>query len=229
MRTKSIFKIESFVRRSLDCPKVPVFLIGHDFKHFDRVRKWALRIAAREQFDRYPLVEAVSLLHDIGLAQVDNRSRHAELGADVAAEFLRSESLFPESEILEIFDAIRCHSSLSGGRKLGEILRDADILDLLGAVGILRAFTSKSDRPDYLPGSVKGETWGNSVDDFSKRFATGEGIGPTIIDQINFQMSCCDNLRTKSGCQIGKPLVEYMRAFVQRLEAEVDNPAPITS
>ena len=96
-------------------------------------------------------------------------------------------------------------------------------------MGILRAFTSKYDRPDYLPDSVKGETWGNSVDDFSKRFAMGEGIGPAIIDQINFQMSCCDNLRTESGCQFGQPLVEFMRAFVQRLEAEIDNPAPIPS
>lgn len=121
-----------------------------------------------------------------------------------------------------IADAIRCRSSLSGGGTLGVILRDADMLDLFGAVGLLRAFTSKYVNPEYNPQLIKGETWSMSAGDFTNRFATGVGIGPTIVDQINFQLSCYDNLQTKRAKQIATPLVAFMKAYLVQLEYEIE-------
>jgi putative nucleotidyltransferase with HDIG domain len=187
-----IVLIERFVAETMS-QVPPEFALAHDFKHVDRVRCWATLIASAEGVADLELVEATALLHDVGLAYVQDRKDHAIVGAKVAAEYLQAHNLFTAEEALSIAKAIRCHTLLQGGGKLGQILRDADILDLLGAVGIMRAFTSKHMKPEYDPYDVKGPTWGMTADDFTRRFHNGVGAGPTIIDQINFQISCCDN------------------------------------
>jgi putative nucleotidyltransferase with HDIG domain len=195
--------------------------IAHDFKHADRVRRWALHIAHQEGFEALALVEAAALLHDIGLAHVEERSRHAQVGAEMAAAFLRERRLFAEDEIEEIAHAIRFHSSLNGGGRLLEILRDADMLDLFGAVGLMRACASMHAKPEYDPRNVKGETWGMPASAFTRRFAEGRGAGDYIVDQINFQISCYDNLSTTAARRAAAPLVEFMRAYIVQLDAEV--------
>jgi len=215
--------IESYVRQSMSSVTAPDLRIAHDFRHVDRVRRWALRIAKGEAVQDLELVEAAALLHDIGLTRVEieQRGQHVQAGAEMAAGFLRKRQLFTEEETEAITDAIRCHSSPSGGGELGRILRDADKLDALGAVGIMRAFTSKYSKPGYTPDDVKGDTWGMSMQGFEQRFADGKGIGSHIVDQVNFQISFYDELHTGTATRIGKPLVEFMRAFVIQLESEV--------
>lgn len=138
----------------------PELGIAHDWKHVDRVRGWALRIAMGERIQDLEPVEAAALLHDIGLTrvQVEDRGQHGQVGAEMASLFLRDGQLFPEEEIDLIVDAIRWHNAARGGGRLGEILRDADKLDALGAVGLMRAFTSKHAEPEYAPPDVKGDT-----------------------------------------------------------------------
>ena len=105
---------------------------------------------------------------------------------------------------------------------MGEVLRDADKLDALGAVGIMRAFTSKYAKPEYPPQDVKGDTWQIPMAGFEARFAKGKGIGDHIIDQINFQISFYGELRTETARQVGKPLVEFMRTYVTQLDSEIN-------
>jgi uncharacterized protein len=216
-----IDQIEQHVQQVMASVTNPDLRLAHDFKHVDRVRRHALAIASAEGFANLALVEAAALLHDIGLAYVEQRSHHAEVGADRAARFLQEHGLFTEPEIDAIAEAIGCHSLISGGGVLGTILRDADILDLLGAVGILRACTSKYASPEYDPGNVKGETWGLSAQSFTQRFTEGIGIGPHIVDQLNFQLSCADNLQTARARRLAQPLVAFMRAYLVQLEVEV--------
>jgi HD superfamily phosphodiesterase len=215
--------IESHVQQSMSSVAAPDLRIAHDFGHVDRVRDWALRIAKGEAVQARELTEAAALLHDIGLTrvEVEHRGQHAQVGAEIAARCLRNRQLFTEQETEAITDAIRCHSSPSGGAMLGRILRDADKLDALGAVGIMRAFTSKHAKPEYAPHDVKGDTWGMSMKGFERRFADGKGFGAHIMDQVNFQMSYYDELHTETAKQMGRPLVEFMRAFVIQLESEV--------
>jgi putative nucleotidyltransferase with HDIG domain len=196
--------------------------VAHTFQHVDRVRCWAVQITQGEGFRHLEMVEAAALLHDIGLAYTPDRRQHAVVGADVAARFLTEQRLFEAGEIAEITYAIRHHSSLQSDRQLLRILRDADTLDLLGAVGLMRAFTSMAAKPEYDPHNIKGATWGITAQEVTERFAQGLGIGDYIIDQVNFQISCYANLNTATARKIAGPLVEFMRAYVIQLEAEIN-------
>jgi uncharacterized protein len=209
-----IVQVEDYVKRIMSGE------IAHDFKHVDRVRNWALQIAKNEGFDRRDIVQAAALLHDIGLSKAD-RKVHTEIGAEMARGFLSERNLFTPSEIEEIANAIRHHNSLNQNGTLADILMDADILDMLGAVGIMRAFTSKHSKPEYDSRNIKGETWGLTNTDFTERFAAEIGIGNYIIDQINFQLSCYDNLRTATARRIGQPLVEFMKEYLVQLDTEI--------
>ena len=163
-----IHQIEEYAK------SVMIGSIAHDFMHVDRVRQWAIKIAQQERYPDLDQVEAAALLHDIGLSRRD-RKRHAEIGAELATALLQDKQLFTKDEIAEIAHAIRFHSSLHGEEKLLQMLRDADTLDLLGAVGVMRACTSKHDRPEYPPELVKGETWGWTASQFTERFRQFHG------------------------------------------------------
>lgn len=208
--------IEEYARRMMTAE------VAHDFKHADRVRNWALRIAREEGFADLWVVEVTALLHDIGLSHVGKRAMHGQVGARMATQFLGENGVFPKAVIAEIGNAIRYHNSIrrrSG--KLLDIVRDADRLDLFGAIGIMRAYTSKASRPEYDPENVKGETWGDSARDFDERFDEGLGTGDYVVDQINFQISCYDNLSSETARCLAKPLIEFMRDYVIQLEYEV--------
>jgi HD superfamily phosphodiesterase/GNAT superfamily N-acetyltransferase len=212
-------EIEDFAQRSFR--NVRSLLIAHDYKHVDRVRHWALHIARSEGYEDLLLVEVCALMHDIGLTQSETRGPHASLGSRITARFLREQGLSTEDEIAAIRDAIRFHSSPSGGGKLGAILRDADKLDALGAIGLMRAFTSKHELPEYSPQAITGSTWNMSMQDFEERFASGVGIGDTIVDQINFQISFFSELETQTAIRLAEPLVAFMRTFVLQMEREI--------
>ena len=52
-------------------------------------------------------------------------------------------------------------------------------------------------------------------------FREGTFSGRHIMDQINMQASCADNLSTRAARELAKPLVDFMRAFVSEVEGEV--------
>lgn len=107
MQQKRMEIIETYVQKTMAKPLLPELMIAHDFKHVDRVRSWALYLAQKEGYEALHVLEATALLHDIGLAYVDHRGKHAATGAEVAAQFLREASLFSAAEIEEITEAIR--------------------------------------------------------------------------------------------------------------------------
>lgn len=216
MTNNKIQRIENYVK------KLMANEAAHDFKHVARVRNWALRIARNEKFLDFEIVEIAALLHDIGLAQSGPRRKHGEVGARMAAVFLEENKLLIPEKIDEVCNAIRCHNkNREGEGRLLDILRDSDMMDLFGAVGIMRAFISKLSIAEYNPENIKGETWQMKAKDFDKRFDSGIGIGKFITDQINFQISCYDNLATKTAKKSAKPLIKYMIDFMEQLEAEI--------
>jgi uncharacterized protein len=216
--------IEQYVRETMGAAQDADLSLAHDYRHVDRVRHWALHIAADERYGELLLVETAALLHDIGLAYLGPgmpRSSHASMGAQVATRYLEQQGSFSEQQREAIIEAVGCHNVLGAGGALAAIVRDADMLDALGAVGVMRAFVSKHAHPEYDPLNVKGETWGLTARDYDRRLAAGEGVGPTIVDQINFQISFAGNLSTVAAQRAATPLVAYMRGFLRELAREV--------
>ena len=136
---------------------------GHDPYHAFRVRDLAVRIAAAIGADT-EVVEAASLLHDIGHAT--GRTDHAQRGATLAAETL-SKCGFPKTKISSVVICIGHHHWKPG--RAGDpqqptaeyqAFADADRLDALGAIGIARtfAFGGAHGRPIWSPGKKPAPT-----------------------------------------------------------------------
>ena len=197
---------------------------AHDFNHADRVRKIALKIAKSEDFLNLKIVEIAALMHDIGLSEAKNRRQHGEIGAEMAFKFLSINKIASSEEIKEICNAIKYHcKNREGLGQLLNIIRDADMIDLFGAVGIMRSLVSVSFKTEYDKLNIKGKTWQMGAKGFDKRFDKGLGIGETMPDQLNFQISCFDNLQTNFAKKLSKKRVKYMQNFIIELEKEVNN------
>ena len=134
-----IEKTISFVKKTLAHAEG-----GHDWFHTERVFKNALLIARDEKVDVL-VVSLAALLHDIA----DPKFHHGDenIGPKMAEDFLKSQKV--AKEIRRHVDKIIRHmsfkNSLDGAAPRFEsaelfVVRDADRLDAIGAIGIARAF-----------------------------------------------------------------------------------------
>ena len=234
----AIATIEAFVRREMGSAAGHDLVIGHGYLHVDRVRRHALRIGDGEGVDRMDLVETAALLHDIGLRHVESRADHAAVSSALARDYLHGSHFFAKDEINAVVIAIARHSDVTPipnlrGASLDDaltaILREADVLDALGAVGIMRAFMTKHARPPYDATTPAGDSWSLSGDQFADLRRQGRFPTATVMDQINLQIAIYDNLRSDTARQLGTPLVAFTRAYVEQLIREVGSQCPAPS
>ncbi len=118
----------------------------HGYPHVERVRRLALRIASNYPEADREVIELSALLHDIARNGGRNNAKkafdHALASARVAEVILKALGL-PKEKVEAVVHAIEAHS-FSAGREPksleAKILSDADKLDALGAVGVVRVF-----------------------------------------------------------------------------------------
>ncbi len=109
------------------------------WRHTLRVLSTAREIGLTEGANM-EVLEIAALLHDV--AKLDPRSdeiHHAVLGSQIAEEFLHKLNI-PEQQLGMIVEAIRFHSLDTNQDDLGLetlVLKDADRLDEVGALGIV--------------------------------------------------------------------------------------------
>lgn len=118
---------------------------GHDWLHIQRVARNALIIAKNEKVDEEALLAGV-YCHDLINISKDHpdRAKASEISANVSEQLLK-EVGFQESEIRKIQSIIIEHSfsrGLKPSTREAAILQDADRLDAIGAIGILRCATT---------------------------------------------------------------------------------------
>jgi HD superfamily phosphodiesterase len=217
MRFKSarVSAIEEYVRNHM------IDDVVHGFGHVDQVRNHALKIAKAEKYKNLEVVEAAALLHDIARNGSAWRNHGLE-GAKIARTFLEKSQSWKCEEVEDICNAVKYHNkNREGHGKLLDILRDADMLNSLGAFGLARNLIFSHQKPLYDEVNLRGETWGLSNKDFDLRFDRGQGIGKYIVDELNFQISYLGNFKTRLGKKMAKPLVNYMKSFILQLEKEV--------
>jgi uncharacterized protein len=194
--------VEDWVRGKLD----EGFSTAHGWLHTDRVRRHILVLARAEGQDPY-LAELAALLHDVGRSQPGPEEEHGARSAAMAEPLLASLPLNDE-EREAVLHAVRWHNSSRADSSLLCILRDADMLDGLGAVGIIRAFMSRSHLPPYDPADPFGNNQGRWPAHYSS-------------DQLLGQMAWFDWLNTKSAREMAADRIAFMQAFVAQAQREL--------
>jgi uncharacterized protein len=134
-------KLETITKNAL----APLEGTAHSYRHIERVTKIATFIALQEKAD-VEIVRVSSILHDIGRSL---GQPHNQTGATLAKRIL-AEIDYPQEKIDKVSRIILCHP-IDYRQRLTtpeeRIVWDADKIDLLGAVGIARAFHWGGSRP----------------------------------------------------------------------------------
>lgn len=133
----------------------------HGFDHIERVYKMAERLALAENAD-LEIVHAAALLHDIegSNPEGEERGNHHQQSADAAGEILAREGWEPK-RIAAVQHCIRAHRFRDNREPPAtieaKILFDADKLDVLGAIGIVRVlgYAQQAGEPVYVPPSAR--------------------------------------------------------------------------
>lgn len=131
----------------------------HHVDHHLRVRDTCLYIGSRMDADLHVL-EPAALLHDIGRLQEGPGCCHAAISADIADRLLADQGVETMRRI-RICAAIRAHRYSAGvvpDSLEGRILQDADRLDALGAIGIVRVVTHGASQFFYDPAAPFPDT-----------------------------------------------------------------------
>lgn len=124
-------EIESFALKKLKV--LPMF----GLEHLKKVRENAGLISAGTEFDS-EVLEASILLHDLGVQDwMRFRQDHVQTSIALAKKFLGSID-FPKPKTEAVLHCIQEHSFDGKPRTIeAKILHDADLLDNIGAIGIL--------------------------------------------------------------------------------------------
>lgn len=126
---------------SLVEPRLPPGELAHDRFHILRVHAWAQRLAPEAGADP-DLAGAAALVHDLVFVPKDSaqRAEGGERSAAAAPEALAVAG-YAAPEIALIAEAVRTSSwsrGLPPAGPLGAVLQDADRLDALGVLGLMR-------------------------------------------------------------------------------------------
>jgi uncharacterized protein len=122
-------------------PKFSDDVSGHDWHHLERVRRLSLYIAKQEGLTDLHSIELAALLHDVSDEKLnDNR----ESGQKKLENILLLLDLTDKEK--EKIQAVIASVSFKGGNETAiteieaKVVRDADRLDAIGAIGIARTF-----------------------------------------------------------------------------------------
>ena len=185
----------------------------HDVAHALRVALWTIRLGGAEVDAREAV--AAALLHDAVNPPKDSPERlnASERSAELAAARLPALGFAPEV-VMRIADAIRDHSFSRGAvpqTTLGRALQDADRLEALGAIGLLRCIST---------GVRMGGDWFEGDDPFAaerplddKRYSVDHFYAKLL--------TLAGTMRTEAGRAEAERRTAFLRAFLAQLGDEL--------
>jgi uncharacterized protein len=191
---------------------------AHDLAHLDRVWINAQTIAASLNNVNLRVLLGAAYLHDLINLPKDapNRNTASALSAKAAAPILRDLGYTP-SEIDATGHAITAHSfsaNIPPNSPEAEILRDADRLDALGAIGIARTFV------------VAGAT-ARALYDPADPFACNRALDDQMWAIDHWQVKLLklpDDMLTTKGREIAERRAGLMRDYLSQLADEIAIP-----
>lgn len=189
----------------------------HDFEHVMRVYRTAEKLAKQEGGD-LAVIRAAVLLHDtIGSTPgSDARTSHHEQSADFAGQVLAAEG-WPARQIEAVQHCIRAHrfrGSEMPATLEAQILFDADKLDVLGAIGVVRvvAYAALNGQPAYAQPSEQ----------FLQTGAHAPGEPHSAYHEYLFKLRKIKNrLFTSTARAMAEQREQYLTEFFQQLSEEI--------
>ena len=209
-----IKKTETFVKDTLKGSEA-----GHDWSHIERVVRNARTIGKSENADLF-VTELAALLHDIADSKFHDGNE--EIGPERSERFLKELGL-PEDDVEHVVNIVRYVSfknELDPGGNDGfdslelRVLKDADRLDAIGAIGIARAFHygGFKNRSLYDPSIPPLEN--QSKEQYKKSTA------PTINHFYEKILLLTDKMKTKTGREMAEKRHSFMEEFLDHFYKE---------
>ena len=195
--------------------------LAHGWEHIDRVYKLARSIAEREGADSF-IVGMAALLHDLGRAkdEVDQHGQHvhhADLSVTLAGELLERYQV-PIAQREAIVHAIVAHSFSKGiePRTLeARVVRDADRLDGLGAIGVLRWAITGALRRTPTTRSYHPE------DPFAERHTLDDAR--YMLDHFYSKLlKLADTMSTETGRRLARERTDFMLVYLDEFRHELN-------
>ena len=188
---------------------------GHDWDHIQRVKRTALFICQQENNRNQNAVELISLLHDVADPKLNDSY---ESGQDALNTVLAKLSL--TKDIKQLLKESINSISFNGGHELdlpcpeAAIVRDADRLDAIGAIGIARTFAY---------GGSKGARMFDSTIKVREDMTEAEyrtGTSSSIHHFYEKLLKLKDLMITESGKELAKERHQFMEDYLKQFLKE---------
>lgn len=189
---------------------------GHDIAHVSRVVKLATHIASLEQPADHFVIKMAALLHDT----VDTKLTNATTAVSKLQAFLSEIGVSSQNATHICF--IINHMSFKNGQnnditlsKEGQIVRDADRLDAIGAIGIARTF--------QFAGHFNEAMWSDdaSLEALTKNEVALEQLPPSAIKHFYEKLFTLKSLmHTDTAKSIAHERHQFMQLYIQQFFAE---------
>ncbi|WP_303969915.1 HD domain-containing protein [Sporosarcina ureae] len=190
------------------------FDASHDLDHIDRVMKNAEKILITEPDADELVVKLAVLLHDVEDTKYEKM--HEATTEELLARIGATQSI--TDQVLSAIESV----SFSGGNAKeltsinGAIVRDADRLDAIGAVGIARAFAFGGARGRKLYDQQEEARMDMSESEYRKKETA------TVTHFYEKLLLLKELMVTKEGTRLAEERHEFMVVFLNQLKKEID-------
>src|SRR2546421_12031070 len=193
--------------------------LAHGWEHVQRVYRLALHIAQQEGADPF-IVGVAALLHDLGRLTHDETRHHADLSVIHARDLLTRYQVPPDKQeaILHAIDAHSFSKGLQPRTLEARIVRDADRLDSLGAIGVLRwAITGTLRR------TPQTKTY-HPTDPFAEHHSPDDRS--YMLDHFFTKLlKLGDTMATETGRMLAQQRTAFMHSYLGELRKELEKQA----
>lgn len=189
---------------------------SHDIGHFRRVYDTAKQIALMESSDvDLMVILAAAYFHDIvSLPKNHPENKMSSRFAAIKAQTILQQMDFPQEKIPAVCHAIETHSfsaNLEPQTIEAKIIQDADRMEALGALGIMRMF--------YVSGRI-----GRAPFDAHDLYAKRRPLDDKAFGFDHFYVKLFklpELLQTQGGRHFAGQRVEFLHDFINELESNI--------